>query len=174
MAERAPQLYEAFWTVGSPSGLQELDENSLFREAKQEMTVEILSVFCAAPNIRREQRTKMTVNPLTARKAIYRMLKLFERSALTSQDAWKVPNSPHTRAIANAFDGAPMQRSYFFEIARQTFKRTDQPTVLDFSNGMDQWHGPMAWRSSGMHTERVRELWNLRSKQWSPTYAYTG
>ena len=149
MAERAPQLYEAFWTVGSPSGLQELDENSLFREAKQEMTVEILSVFCAAPNIRREQRTKMTVNPLTARKAIHRMLKLFERSALTSQDAWKVPNSPHTRAIANAFDGAPMERSYFFEIARQTFKRTRE---LDFSNGMDQWHGPMAW-TNGMEVK---------------------
>jgi hypothetical protein len=90
---------------------------------------------------------------MAAQKVIERALRTFERSALTSEQPWAVPETPQVRAVANAFDGTPMERSHFFELATQTFRTacemdnrplqendSDQ-MVVDFSEFMQSING---------------------------------
>lgn len=105
------------------------------------------------PSIQPQDRMKIAVEPMAARKTIERALRTFERSALTSEKPWPLPQAPQVRAMANAFDGSPMQRSHFFEMATQTFRPASeledqhfQPNdsdemVVDFSEFMQSITG---------------------------------
>lgn len=126
-AQPAPQLCESFWTVGASSAA-EPDEFSLLRDAKRGLALEMMRITALAPPgttrppIKPEDRTKVAVEPMAAQKIIQRALGTFERSALTSEQPWTVSETPQVRAVANAFDGTPMERTHWFQLARQTFR----------------------------------------------------
>ena len=143
-SENAPQLTNSFWNVGSPSTfVSDIDTSFLLREAKRGLALEVMRISSLAPPgaprppIRPEDRIKMAVELSNAHKTIEKVLKAFDRSALTSQQPWQVPNDPHSRAIAKTFDGTPMQRSLSFEFAKQTLRSSFNVILEDpFNNHM--------------------------------------
>lgn len=125
-SENAPQISSSFWNVGLESNtVIEIDHNYILRQAILGLAIEIER--CSAPfgarrPITKQDQLKLAVDERHALEVMERILRQFDRSALTSQQPWQVPNNWQSRKIAMTFDGTPIEPSLWFEFALQTIR----------------------------------------------------
>ena len=123
VAENAPQ---PFWTVGVDH--DEVDDNAMLREAKKQVVIEIMTVksfvppYITRPGIIPEDMKRRALDPDYVCKSFATKLSSCDRAFITSRKPWTVPVGRHAAELASKFDGSPMLRSSYFELACMSYR----------------------------------------------------